>query len=424
MDTTALTHAIKQEAHRLGFDFCGVAPAQRAPHADFCAQWLAAGRSGDMTYLQRHVEKRLNPALLAEPADPAFKSMIVLAIDYHRFELPQEIRMDPSRGLIAAYAWGDDYHAWIRPLLYELDAALRTHSGRTSRGKALVDTGPVLERDWAQRTGIGFTGKNCCTIRPGHGSWLLLATLTVPETLTYDPPPAPNPRQEPEPAAILAGIERTDPGIRWHSQEGAWETGGCGRCTRCLDACPTQAFAGPYHLDPNRCIAYWTIETQQSIPLALRRHFGNRIFGCDICQEVCPYNRRLAPRTPALAGLQTNAARLTPYLLDGFAVDTPYWLDASAFAAHFRGSPIKRAKRAGMLRNVCVALGNWASPLAVPALARALSDPESIPRGHAAWALGQIVARHRHQPALTLLQSALTSEPDPAVLNEIRLALR
>ena len=169
MPHSTLSHTIKTAAQELGFDFCRITPTGPAPHADFFDGWLARGNAADMHYLARNVDLRRNPAHLAGK-DAEFRSLIVLAVDYHQFDLPPAVRDDPSRGLLAAYAWGDDYHEIIRPLLYELDAVVRSHSGRSSQGKALVDTGPVLERDWAQAAGIGFTGKNCCTIHPRHGS--------------------------------------------------------------------------------------------------------------------------------------------------------------------------------------------------------------------------------------------------------------
>lgn len=399
--SSALIQAIRRRAHQLGFDFCSFAPIGEAPHADFFDAWIEAGRAGEMSYLERHREKRRFPALLAEPPSPPFETMVVLAVDYHQFDLPPEVRNDPSRGIIASYAWGDDYHEILRPLLYELDAFIRSQTGRTTLGKCLVDTGPVLERDWAAVAGIGFTGKNCCTIRPAVGSWLFLAVILIPEHLP-------------------AG---------WTSRREEGRKGGknrpmtCGRCTRCLSACPTDAFVGPYELDPLRCIAYWTIEARSIIPRSLRPAFGNRIFGCDICQEVCPYNRRLGERTPRLAGLHARHIRVAPPLLEGFDPAHPYWLSQEAFSKQFARSPVKRAKRGGMLRNVCVALGNWGDPAAVPALAHALGDPEPVARAHAAWALGRVLARQPHEQAANLLAMVLEQEIDSRVREEIHLAL-
>jgi len=421
-----LTTRIKQEAQRLGFDLCRVLPVTVAPHADFFEAWVAAGHAGEMTYLERNIEKRRHPSQLIETGLPEPRSMVVLGVNYAQFALPPALRDDPSRGIIAAYAWGDDYHEIIRPLLYNLDAFICAQTGRTTPGKCLVDTGPVLERDWAQQAGLGFVGKNTCLIHPQLGSWLLLATLLLPETLTYDPP-LPTLTTEPPPELVLQGLPPDQAYGTWEiplvGDSEQSHTGTCGRCTRCLTACPTAAFVGPYHLDPQRCIAYWTIEAKTAIPRELRPHFGNRIFGCDICQEVCPWNSRLPARTPLLAGLHAQAERIAPPLLEGFDPANPYWLDQAAFSRRFARSPIKRAKRAGMLRNVCVALGNWGALEAGAALQLALRDPEPIARGHAAWALGELYRRHGHAPIQQCLQAALTDEPDRWVREEIQLSL-
>jgi epoxyqueuosine reductase len=415
-----LTRQLKAEAHRLGFDHCRVLPVDQAAHADFYEEWIAAGRAGDMHYLTRHLEKRRNPALLA----------VVLAVNYHQFDLPPAIRDDPSRGIIASYAWGDDYHEIVRPLLYELDAFIRRQTGRTTQGKCLVDTGPVLERDWAAGAGIGFTGKNCCTIHPSDGSWLFLATLLVPEKLLYDR--VIDPPSTPAPAAVLAGLPPEGNYGRvliplTSNVEGDPEekVATCGRCTRCLDACPTSAFTGPYHLDPQRCIAYWTIETQAPIPPELRAAFGNRIFGCDTCQEVCPWNQRLEERTPLMAGLLAQADRVAPRLEEGLESATPYWLEEEAFAARFRNSPILRATRVGMARNVAVALGNTRHSDAIVPLGLLLVDPSPIVRGHAAWGLGQILRqdRYRDQEIINaFLNGAEYEESDPWARREIAMA--
>lgn len=422
-----LTVALKQEALRLGFDLCRVVPVSTAPHADFFDQWVAAGRAGEMTYLERNTEKRRQPALLLAHGLPEARSLIVLGVNYHQFTLPSALRDDPRRGLIASYAWGDDYHEIIRPALYELDTFIRTQTGRTAPGKCLVDTGPVLERDWAQRAGLGFVGKNTCLIHPQLGSWLLLATILIPEVLTYDPPLV-SATPEPPPALIFHGAPPT-------AQYGAWaippladtpnaKIGTCGRCTRCLTACPTAAFVGPYHLDPQRCISYWTIEANAPIPRELRSLFGNRIFGCDICQEVCPWHRHLPQRAPLFAGLRAQADRIALPLLEGFAADTPYWLHQDAFSRRFQRSPIKRAKRAGMARNVCVALGNWGAIETVDALTVALSDPEPLVRGHAAWALGEVWRRHRLPLLQQTLLTCLENERDGWVRTEVQAALQ
>ncbi len=424
--TLPLTGLIKEAAQRLGFDLCRVLPVATAPHADFFDAWVAAGRAGEMHYLERNREKRRAPSQLVEARLPEPRSMLILGVNYYQFALPPALRDDPSRGIIAAYAWGNDYHEIIRPLLYELDAFVCAQTGRTTPGKCLVDTGPVLERDWAHHAGLGFLGKNACLIHPQLGSWLLLATLLLPEALAYDPPP-PTLATEPPPALVLQGLPPDQAYGTWEiplvDDDAQSQPGTCGRCTRCLTACPTNAFVGPYHLDPQRCISYWTIEAQAPIPHELRPHFGNRIFGCDICQEVCPWNSRLPQRTPLLAGLHAQTERIAPSLLEGFDPATPYWLDQSAFSRRFARSPIKRAKRAGMLRNVCVALGNWGAPETVTALALALRDGEPVARGHAAWGLGKVYQRHGLAQIQPMLQGALAAETDSWVREEIQLSL-
>lgn len=430
-----LASQIKHAARRLGFDHCRILPVTDAPHADLFAAWIAQGRAGEMTYLERNLDARRQPALLVDSDTPVPRSIIVVAVDYHQFDLPPARRDDPSRGIIASYAWGDDYHEIMRPLLYALDAFIRTQTKRSTPGKCLVDTGPVLERDWAHQAGIGFTGKNCCTIHPQVGSWLLLATLLIPEVVDYDPPPQPvnAPRLSAE--AVISGLPAAQNYGSWSivltddHESTADDTrqttlATCGQCTRCLGACPTEAFVGPYHLDPQRCISYWTIEAKGAIPRELRRAFGNRIFGCDICQEVCPYNSRLPERTPLLAGLRAQHDRIAPPLLEGFDPLNPYWLEPAAFSKRFRRSPIKRAKRHGMLRNVCVALGNWANPAAVAPLRRALDDPEALVRGHAAWALGEIGRSHPEVRTGEILHARLAAETDAWVVEEIQLALQ
>lgn len=420
MGALKLRASTKQAAHALGFDFCTFVPVGEAPHADFFDAWIEAGRAGEMSYLERNREKRRFPALLAESSDPPFKTMIVLGVNYHQFDLPPEVRNDPSRGLIAAYAWGDDYHEIIRPLLYELDAHIRRQSGRVSLAKCLVDTGPVLERDWAAVAGIGFTGKNCCTIRPGVGSWLLLAVILVPEVLEEETAGMEGNGREVllSPSAIHNSPLDIRPSLLPLRASLT-----CGRCTRCLAACPTDAFVDSYDLDPQRCISYWTIESRSIVPRDLRPYFSNRIFGCDICQEVCPYNRRLPERSPLFAGLHAHRDRMAPPLLEGFAPARPYWLNQTAFSEHFARSPIKRAKRAGMLRNVCIALGNWGDLVVVDALAQALDDPDAVARAHAAWAVGRILTKWHHAPAAALLSTSLDREPDERVRSEMYLAL-
>lgn len=383
-----LLPAIRRWAGELGFDHCRVLTAAEAPHWAFFRRWLDRGNAAGMDYLERGAEARRSPAALALPGQPALHTLLVLSVDYRQFELPAAWRDDPARGVVASYAWGEDYHELIRPQLHALDQRIRTATGRQQPGRGFVDAGPVLERDFAEASGLAFTGKNCMSIIPGSGSQCFLATLAIPEVLPTDGGPT-STAASPPMAAVLDGLPaRTHLGV--HQLPGKRQAATCGQCTRCLVACPTDAFVGPLHLDARRCIAYWTIETQDLAPAALLPGFGNRIFGCDICQEVCPWNHRLAPRPVRLPGLRARDAWMAPPLLEGFQPSSPYWLDDDAFAARFRRSPVKRAKRAGMLRNVCVALGNWGDPQGRAALERAAAEPAPAVQAASAWAMGRL----------------------------------
>lgn len=432
-DVSDLAPILKRKAYALGFDDCRILPVEEAPHAGFFEAWIGADRAGEMTYLERFVEKRRRPALLATKGDQ-YRSLIVLSVDYYQFDLPAALQQDPARGIIASYAWGEDYHELIRPRIYELDEFLRRHSGRSRHARGLVDTGPVLERDWAHESGIGFTGKNCCTITPGRGSWLFLATLLVPEVLEPDPRPHTLGGPEPQSRAVFTGLEPEANVGSWslpielsdHSRDQAEKSeriGTCGQCTRCLDACPTDAFVGPLHLDPLRCISYWTIEARRAIPHELRSAFANRIFGCDICQEVCPWNRHLSERRVRIEGLAARDQWIAPPLLEGYEADLPYWRVEDAFADRFAASPVLRAGRDGMARNVAIALGNWGSLEALSGLQVGLEDDSILVREHAAWGVGEVMRRHPQSMARRLLTERLDREESSQVREEIRRAL-
>ncbi len=341
---------IKNYARSLGFSDVAIIPARPGDHARYYADWVAAGYHAEMGYLAR-------PDAIARRADlsrtvPNAQSVVVVAANYHTTHLPPEILNDPSRGIIASYAWHLDYHDLLTPKLRQLQAWIAAQVDVPVSGRAYFDTGPVLERDLAARGGLGFIGKNTCLINPTRGSYLFLGEIILALSLPFDDPP---PR------------------------------GTCGNCTRCLTACPTDALVEPYLLDSNLCISYLTIELKGEIPPHLRPKLGNRIFGCDICQEVCPYNRRFAIPTDDPA-FRAPLNRMAPPLLDLMA------LDDEAFRERFRGSPIKRTKRRGLLRNVAVALRNWGNPAAIPALEKASRDAEPLIRVHAEWALARIRA--------------------------------
>ncbi len=339
-----LSERIKSHALELGFDLVGIAPAGIAPHAREYADWAAAGMAGEMAYMSRDPDRRSDPRRIL----PHAQSVIVVGLSHYTLQLPDEVKSDPSRGLIARYAWGVDYHEVMTPRLNDLEKFVREESGRDVESKVYVDTGAVLERDWAQLAGLGFIGKNTCLINPHMGSWLFLGVLMIDLDLEVDQP-----------------IKNV----------------GCGNCTRCLVACPTDAFTSPYVLDARKCISYLTIELRGSIPIELRSLMGSRIFGCDICQDICPWPTRFAQPTHERSFYPVELDRAAPRLIDLAR------LSEDQFNTRFAGTPILRTKRRGLLRNVAVALGNWGSIEAREALSILVQDAEPIVAEHARWGL-------------------------------------
>ena len=372
-----LTASIRERALSLGFDLFGVTPAEPLPGSDFYARWLALGYAGEMEYLQRNREKRGDPRLLV----PGAASVICVGMNYHPG--PQEDAAGDrgdSPGLggrISVYACGDDYHEVVKKRLAELWRFIEEEAGRPVRGRWYVDTAPVLERELAQRAGLGWWGKNTCLINKRRGSWFFLGEIVTDLELRSDEPAVDH----------------------------------CGTCTRCLDACPTDAFPEPYVLDSRRCISYLTIELRTSIPETLRPGIGDWLFGCDVCQDVCPWNRKAVPARETAFSSRPELER--PDLAELMK------LDAEGFARLFRNSPVKRPKRSGFLRNVAVALGNSGRPEAVGVLIPALKHEEPLVRGHVAWALGQL----RGPEAESALRDALAKEEDGGVREEITGAL-
>ncbi len=344
----SFANRIKTYAASLGFTATAIIPARPSDHSRYYAEWVAAGYHGEMRFLAR-------PDAIARRADlsrtvPHAQSVVVVTANYHTAHLPPDILTDPSRGIIASYAWHLDYHDLLTPKLRQLQTWIAAQVDVPVNGRSYIDTGPVLERELAVRGGLGFIGKNTCLISPQWGSYFFVGEIILDYPLPFDTP-------------VLSGT--------------------CGKCVRCLQACPTAALKQPYLLDSNLCISYLTIELKGDIPPRLRPKIGNRIFGCDICQEVCPYNRQFSIPT-AEPAFRAALDQMAPPLLDLIA------LDDEGFRERFRGSPIKRTKRRGLLRNVAVALGNWGSPAAIPALARAARDDEPLIRTHAKWALARI----------------------------------
>lgn len=343
-------------ARRLGFDLCRFTGAEKPEHAKEFQDWLDRGHAGEMNYLARNSERRCDPRQIL----PDAKTVIVLALNYFQgARKTHSAAADGTRtkgaassaastGRIARYAWGDDYHKLIEKKLAVIDQFLGRRGGRQ---KCYVDTGPMLERDFAAAAGIGWHGKSTMLLNREFGTWFFLGEILT--TLEFEPDIA--------------------------------KKAYCGQCTRCIDACPTGAITAPHQLDARRCISYLTIELRGSIPVELRPLIGDRIYGCDDCLDACPWNRfAKASRETAFAMCPEIAAMKLRDYLD---------LDEDKFRRLFRDSPIKRTKRRGLLRNVCVALGNVGTPDDLPALKKASVDSEPLIAEHAQWAIDRINQR-------------------------------
>ena len=447
-ESVVLTERIKAKARELGFELVGIAPVRESDHGEFYRRWIAEGRHGEMEYLARDdaVARRLDP----RSAWPELRSAVVVGLFYGGggaeaagnpgavggvasgaggapggssgpgagdVVVPADPDLCPSGpdrgpaapatspdvGIIARYARGRDYHKVMKKKLLELLTWIEGEVGRElPAARAYVDTGPVLERELARRAGFGWFGRNTMLIHPRSGSYFFIGTLLLELELEPDAP---------------------------------FEADRCGRCTACVTACPTGALlgrdaTGAPVMDATRCISYLTIENRGPIPPELRPAIGNRIFGCDICQEVCPFNRKFSrpasepafdPRGPGepppgverLPSDGWHPGTAAPSLVDLMSMDESGW---EAFS---RGSALRRAGRAGFRRNVAVALGNWGDESAVPSLRSGLFDPSPLVRSHSAWALGRIGST----AAVAALTEALSTETDQEVIEEIEAAL-
>lgn len=342
MSPREITQLLKQRAVQLGFELSGVCPAVPSAGANRLEQWLAAGYAGEMHYIAERRDAYHDPQQVLDGA----RSIVMLGMLYATDEPKVP---GPTEGRVARYAWGTvDYHDLIRDRLHELADYLRElMPAATTRGA--VDTAPLLEREFAQLAGLGWVGKNTLLLSRHQGSYFFLAALLSDAVLEYDTPHV---------------------------------TDHCGTCTACLDACPTSAFPQPYVLDATRCISYLTIEMHDGIPAELRAGMGDWVFGCDVCQEVCPWNQK-APRShePAFAPV----ADLNPLELT-----TLFDMDEAEFKQRFRRSPIWRAHRRGLLRSAAIVLGNRHNSAAIPALNKGLLDNDPVVRDACAWALEQI----------------------------------
>ena len=347
-----IKEVVQRAASDAGFDLAGIAPAADSAELQHFPAWIAAGRAGEMKYMESRDEQgELKRASLSRVA-PWARSVVVCAINYNTAE-PYSIQIqDASRGWISRYAWSrEDYHESVLRRLKQVEAALHeavedAESSLTTR--SYVDTGPIVERVFAKYAGVGWMGKNTCLINQKKGSWLFLGVIL---TSVEIPPDMPAPDR-------------------------------CGTCSRCIQACPTDAIVAPYQLDSNRCISYLTIEKRGSIAQDLRAGMGRHVFGCDICQDVCPWNRK-AP--------VSNASEFVPRAgLVNPALDRLAEMSVEEFAKTFRGSPIRRAKRSGLRRNAIIAMGNSRNPEFLPVLQKLAQDDDETVAESARWAMARL----------------------------------
>lgn len=373
-----LANRIKERARALGFSACGITTPEPPPHLTQFENWLHTGMHGSMHYLaSEHARtRRADPLLIL----PGCQSIIVLATNYYQGE-PPAAEPGPPRAKVARYAWNEDYHHTLLVRMRALHAFIEEACGESVAQRMYADTGPLLERELAQRAGIGWIGKNTLLINPRAGSWTLLSEILLAWPLAADAP---------------------------------FVADRCGSCTRCIDACPTQAILpNERSVDSRRCISYLTIEERGAIAPELRPALRDWVFGCDICQDVCPWNVRFAQPTNDEAFLARSPLpepRLPDLLL----------ATAAQFSETYKGSPLKRAKRSGMARNAAVALGAQRAQAAQPALEVALQhDADADVRAHAAWALGQLA----NAASRSALQTALLAEYDAVVRTEITAAI-
>jgi epoxyqueuosine reductase len=365
-----LTTAIREKAKELGFAKVGISRAERLDERNGLDDWLAAGNHGEMLWMGRNAGKRLDPRMLLSEA----RSVISLAANYYA---PMSHSQDGRHGKISRYAWGFDYHAVLRTGLKGLVEWIEQNDPE-ARGLYYCDTGPVMDKAWAHKSGLGWIGKHSNLITQEVGSWVFLAEVVLNLDLEPD------------------GESKNY----------------CGTCRRCLDACPTRAITAPYVVDARLCISYLTIELRGPIPRELRPLVGSRIFGCDDCQDVCPWNRFATPcEQDQFYPAEGNHVPVLTELMQ---------LTRDQFEERFRQSAVRRAKYSGFLRNVAVALGNSRDTHAIPVLAQAMEHEEWLVRLHAAWALGEIGGAE----GCRALQKSLKRETDPAVLEEIRIAAK
>jgi len=351
MDRRELANVIKSASADAGFDLCGIAPVAEFSELARFPEWIADGRAGEMKYLESRAEDGQLRRASLKSVFPWARSVVVCAINYNTaYPYSTEIK-NSGRGWISRYGWSqEDYHDSVLRRLREVETKLKESDSEESsiETRCYVDTGPIIERVYAKHAGVGWIGKNTCIINQKIGSWLFLGVIVTSLELTAD----------------LPAPDR------------------CGTCTRCIDACPTNALVAPYELDANKCISYLTIEKRGAIPDGLRKGMGQHVFGCDICQDVCPWNRK---------ALSSDKPEFQPR--EGLFNPALAWLaeiSEEEFREKFRGSPIKRTKRSGLRRNALLAIGNSKDQDLLPVAERATTDPDPVVADAARWAEKQI----------------------------------
>ena len=366
LEITEKIRNIESKASKLGFDGFGIASPKIEKAGENLSRWLDLGYAGEMKYMVRGEEKRCDPNLVLENV----KSIICLRTNYFTEEKSMEFLKFPNNGDVSLYALNEDYHDIISARLKELEETIQIEL-KGCRTKIYVDTGPILEKPLAEQAGLGWVGKHTNLLSQDIGSWYFLSEILVDVEL---------------PQSDMAENH-------------------CGSCRSCIDICPTNAIVSPYVLDSRKCISYLTIELKSVIPTEFRKAIGNRIYGCDDCQIVCPWNS-YAVKTDEVAFKSVNSTFLLTDLIQ---------MDEDEFRKRFKGSPVKRIKRRGLLRNVAVALGNSDNPKAIPVLQRALEDKEPLIRAHIVWALGELMGPQ----CISFLNEKLDKEKEPIVLKEI-----
>jgi epoxyqueuosine reductase len=352
-DFSQITALVKQAARAAGFELAGIAPVSDFAELRHFETWIAAGRAAEMKYMEARDEAGKLKRVSLQSTAPWARSVIVCAINYNTSQ-PYSVAVDsPGRGWISRYAWSrEDYHHVVMRKLREVESQVRRATGDegTLITRCFVDTGPLVERAYAKYAGVGWIGKNTCTLNQKQGSWLFLGVILTSLELTPD---TPSPDR-------------------------------CGTCTRCIDACPTAALVAPYQLDSNLCISYLTIEKRGALPEDMREGMGRHVFGCDICQDVCPWNRK-APATEA-PEFQPRDGLVNP------ALDWLAGMAADEFRETFRGSPIRRAKRSGLRRNAVIAMGNSGQRRFHPQLEKLASNEDPVVAESARWALSKLLS--------------------------------